>query len=168
MAALPYEYDNAAIVFVTVAPASLLASSYIVNSYLRWSEVRTPAFSLVFAMAVADIFYGIKFIVTGADRLLDTQTGLLSGASPACTALGILGQLAGMATLSYNGAIAVNVYFTLERPFRYKPELWVPRYHGFVVRCAWSPPPPLPPCSSTAHRTMPAAGLPQSRMAAYS
>ena len=81
---------------------------------------------LVGIMCIFDILYALKFATSLAVDGIASNPAL-------CSAEAFVGQTAGLASVLFNGVIALDLFMTVRNPFSHRTERYLQHYIGFVI-----------------------------------
>eukprot|EP01117_Protostelium_nocturnum_P017721 TRINITY_DN7267_c0_g1_i1.p1 TRINITY_DN7267_c0_g1~~TRINITY_DN7267_c0_g1_i1.p1 ORF type:complete len:714 (+),score=239.10 TRINITY_DN7267_c0_g1_i1:119-2260(+) len=96
-----------------LAAFSLLAAFLIIITYLMVKEVRRHPTNLVFWLSVSDFMFAFKFVLTS---VLPGSSALQENHS-ICYFQAIFAQFFGLASVTWNGMISLNLLFNMKNPF---------------------------------------------------
>lgn len=112
----------------------MLCCAFICVAFLRLpAKRRSTNLGLVAMLAFSNGAYALKFFATGVMALATDaapEPSTAAGVPLPCKLLGGFGQLTGMLSLAYSGAIALNLWCSLAAPLSYRPGKYSKSLHG--------------------------------------
>lgn len=122
---------------VSISSVSICCSIFIITCFIKFQDLRTFAFWLVFKTATCDVFYSIGLFLGDAGGNADTHLGASSGL---CYLQALLISYFGLASLLWS----VSIAFTLHQAFLLEKEEYSPQNvsnfrHRYMIVC-WGVP----------------------------